>query len=461
MHETNQEVVSAIAREIAAQIGKGRFDLWFRDSTQLRLNGNVLTIGVPNQFFQGWLQTNFGEAVSQAAAGVAGCPVTVRFEVNGRMTPSREPDPPAHYSPNYSPKPAPANGRDEQSASRLAALEDFVTGPCNQLAHAAAQQVCQSPGRQLSPLVLYGAVGLGKTHLLEGICRRLRSCCPTLRAVLLSAEEFTNQFVAALRGGNLPSFRKKYRGVDVLLVDDAHFLSSKRATQEEFLHTFKCLEKRGGQVVITADSHPRLADWASEELASRLASGMLCPLEALDFDTRLRIVQSKANRLGLLLGGDVLQCIAEYVVSSVRELEGAVKTLRAHSQLMRVSIDRETARRVLSQTFQRPQRILKLADIEQAVCTLFGVEPDRLKSSCRNRDVSQPRMLAMYLARKHTQAAYSEIGRFFGRRNHCTALSAEKKVSSWLGTERILRLRDRSWSVDHVIEMLEQKLRAS
>ncbi|MFW6124775.1 MAG: chromosomal replication initiator protein DnaA [Pirellulales bacterium] len=456
MHANDKDVASAIAREIAARIGKERFDIWFRESTRLELADKVLTVWVPNSFFEGWLRDNFGQQVREAARAVTGRPVTVRFEVNGHL-PSRKPEPPAVV-----PVPVPGAGADAGSPPqrRLAALEEFVAARSNRLAYAAAQRVCQTPSAEFNPLVLYGSPGLGKSHLLEGICGALRRNHRGLRVALLSAEEFTNQFIESLRSGSLPSFRKKHRGVDVLLVDDLHFLISKRATQEEFLHTFKCLAARQRQVVVAADSHPRLLPWASEELASRLVQGMACPLERPDFETRLRILEAKARRLQADLPEDVLRYVAEQAASNVRELEGALNTLTAYRKLMRAAIDVAAARNLLGHMLCPPRQSVELGDIEQAVCNLFGVKPAGLKSPRRSRQLSQPRMLAMYLARKHTQMACSDIGRYFGGRNHTTVVSAQKKVSAWIGNGTGLATRGGRRRAEDVVAMIERSLLA-
>jgi chromosomal replication initiator protein len=448
--------VSAIAREIADRVGQERFDLWFHKSTKLELSDQQLIVQVPNRFFLEWLKTQYDPMLRDVATHVCGRAMTVQFQVDESLHGPREEDPPSLAAP-----PLNEGDRHEPKPRRLATLEEYVTGSCNQLAYAAAQRVCEHPGREFQPLFIHGGVGLGKTHLLEGICAGLRRRHRAMRVAYLTAEEFTNDFLASLRSGSLPSFRRKHRGVHALIVDEVQFLAEKRATQEEFLHTFKCLESAGRQVIVAADVHPRFLRWHSAELASRVAAGMTCALDPPDADTRVRILQAQAARTKTNVPDGVLRYVAEQITSNVRELEGALNTLSAYSNLMGVALDLKTAKTVLSQSVCPASRRVRLDDIAQEVCSLFGLDPKTLKSKGRTRTVSRPRMIAMYLARKHTQAALSEIGRFFGGRNHSTVISAQKKVDLWLHGDASLSLSETAWKMNEVIEHLERRLCAS
>jgi chromosomal replication initiator protein len=322
----------------------------------------------------------------------------------------------------------------------------------------AAEQVCEAPGARFNPLYIYGNVGTGKTHLVEGIYRKLRRHFPSLRVTYLTAEAFANYFTQALREHTLPAFRQKFRNVDVLLVDDVDFFNGKRVIQEEFLHTFKQLESHGRQIVLTSDRHPRLLTKLNEELTTRFVSGLLCRVETPELETRKRIVQRKARRLEAEISPEALQFIAERFRSNVRELEGALNCLQTYFFMTKKRVGVTAARKVLADLERDCVRVVRLADIEQAVCLLFGINSSDLKSSKRSRTVSQPRMLAMYLARKHTRAAYSEIGEYFGGRNHSTVMSAEKTVQQWLTERRPITVSAQTWSFDEVLESLEQQL---
>lgn len=325
----------------------------------------------------------------------------------------------------------------------------------------AARQVCEAPGERLNPLYLFGGVGLGKTHLLEGLYCELRRRFPSWNIVFLTSEQFANYFTQALRTHTLPSFRQRFRGVDVLLVDDVDFLDGKRVIQEEFLHTVKTLESLGKQLIVTADRHPRLLSQTSEELSTRFVSGLVCRLETPDLDTRTRMVQHKLTQRSLELTPDAATLVAQWFRNNVRELEGALNCLEAHFALNRQRMSAAHARQILADLQRDCVRIVRLADVERVVCDLFRLIPDELRSSSRARNVAQPRMLAMFLARKLTQAAYSEIGQFFGGRNHSTVISAERQVQTWLTDDTPFTIAARQWSAGELLQTLEQQLLAS
>lgn len=315
-------------------------------------------------------------------------------------------------------------------------LENYVTGPGNRLAHAAAMEMAQTAGASFNPLVIHGGIGLGKTHLLEGIAQTLRARFPGMNVMQITAESFTNMFLDAMRHGTLQAFRLKYRALGALLIDDIHFLAAKRATQDEMLHTFNALMAEGAPIVMTTDQHPKLITKLPDELVTRFLAGMVVRVDPPDLATRQAILRAKAESRGVELPQAVVNYIAENLRASVRELEGAMNSVLAHAQLSGKRIDLNLAKSALRDTIRHTAQAVALRDVERAVCQLFQVDADTLKSDGRSRAVAYPRMLAMYLARKHTGCAYSEIGRFFGGRNHSTVIAAEKKVCLWLREEK-------------------------
>jgi chromosomal replication initiator protein len=340
-------------------------------------------------------------------------------------------------------------------------LSDLVVGTGNELALAAARKVCDEVPAPFNPLYLFGNVGIGKTHLLEGISRQLRRQHPGLNVLMMTAEQFANCFTQALRDKTLPSFRQKFRNVDALLIDDVDFLDNTRVIREEFLHTFTELAERGRAIVLTADRHPKLLSKLGDELVTRFMSGLICRVEAPDQATRERIVQMKAARMGTDISEEALMWVAQKFRNNVRELEGALNCLHTWYTMSERRVGLATARQILADLERDCLKIVRLADIEQTICTLFGVRPRELKSSSRARTVSQPRMLAMFLARKHTQSAYQEIGQHFGGRNHSTVMAAEKKVGEWLDSNSDLHLGGRDWNIRELMDTLEQQLLAS
>ncbi len=333
-----------------------------------------------------------------------------------------------------------------------------MTGPCNRLAQAAAVEMVQTAGASFNPLVIHAGVGLGKTHLLEGIGHALRARNPGMKLVQGTAEAFTNGFLDAMRAGNLGAFRSRYRRADALIIDDVHFLAAKRATQDEFLHTFNALIAEGVPIIVAADQHPRRIARLTDELATRFLGGMVVKLDAPAPDTRAAILKAKALARGVDVPNTVINYIAEHLRASVRELEGALHSLIAHAVLTGKRLDLALAKTALRDTIRHTAAAVGLRDVERAVCQLFELDAETLKSDSRVRALSYPRMMAMYLARKHTGAAYSEIGRHFGGRNHSTVISAEKKVLGWLRDEERSALLAGFETVSDILAALERTL---
>jgi chromosomal replication initiator protein len=281
-----------------------------------------------------------------------------------------------------------------------------------------------------------------------------------MNVLWLTAEAFTNSFLESMRAGTLGSFRSSHRKVGALAIDDIHFLAGTRATQNEFLHTFNALLDRGAPIIMTADQHPRRISRLSDELVTRFLGGMVVKLEPPDLATRRAIIQARSAARGVSVPTAVLDYMAEHLRSSVRELEGALHSVVAHALLTGKRLDLVLARAALRDTIRHTTSAVGLRDVERAVCQLFQVDSEALKSESRARAVAYPRMLAMYLARKHTGAAYSEIGRHFGGRNHSTVISAEKKVRSWLQDEERSGLLPGFETMADILADLEQTLGA-
>jgi chromosomal replication initiator protein len=327
------------------------------------------------------------------------------------------------------------------------------------LAMTAAEVALRQPG-QWTPMLFHGPTSVGKTHLLEGIWAAAQRSPAKAPAVFLSAEQFTTFFLEALRGSGLPSFRRKYRGVGLLILDDLQFLAGKRATLVELLHTMDTLLRDGKQLVFAADRPPADLPDLGPELITRLESGMVCRIDSPDLPTRLGIVTQLIDRMKLAIPDDVRQFIAERLTSHARELSGALCRLQATSEALRQKITLPMAEEALADMVRSSGRVVRLWDIEKAVCDVFGLEPSALQTDNKAKRISHPRMLAMWLARKHTRAALSEIGQFFGRRSHSTVVSAQKQGDNWMASGQPLDLAQRTWKVDDAIRQVEQRLAA-
>jgi chromosomal replication initiator protein len=327
------------------------------------------------------------------------------------------------------------------------------------MAHAAAALAAEQPGA-MSPLVIHGPSGAGKTHLLEGICRRMRERNPRSSAVMLSAEQFTTTFLESLHGRRgLPGFRRSLRAADLLVIDDIQFLIGKKATISELLHTIEALQRAGKQVVFASDRDVESLAELGADLQARLRGGMCARILPPDEATRAGIVESLAARRALSIPAEVVAFVAARMTRNTRELAGAVNRLEATSHMLGIPVTLDMAEECLAELVRSSSRAVRLADIERAVCSALGVDPGSLQSSCRVRRVNQPRMLAMFLARKHTPAALSEIGAYFGRRSHSTVISAQRTVDGWIASGSRLTLADAEWGVEEAIRRVEESLR--
>jgi chromosomal replication initiator protein len=479
------EIVPALRTALAAKVGKERFELWFGQATRLQWDGSALTIGAPSRFFLDWIRSNFRRQIETACVETLGeCPA-INFVVDGAAGEGRtEPAPAADARPGAdtaATAPGAAAGRTgaegvshklEPSAGLRAAgapcgpaarkpatLATFVIGPCNRLALVSAEMAARNPG-QITPLLIHGPTSVGKTHLLEGIYTAVRKSHRGVPAVHLSAEQFTSQFIEALRGSGLPIFRRKYRGVGLMILDDLQFFAGKRATQVELLHTIDTLLREGKQLVFSADRPPAELSELAPELVTRLASGMVCRIEPPDFATRLGIVEQLARRAGLDMPSDVQRFVAARLTTHARELCGAVCRLQATAEALGQTITVPLAEEALREMICRSSRVVRLGDIQKAVCKVFGLEPASLQSDGKQKRLSHPRMLAMWLARKHTRAALSEIGEFFGRRSHSTVISAQKRVDQWMAAGEPLHLAEQTWEIDEAVRQVERQLLA-
>lgn len=483
------EIVSAVRKALADRVGNERFKLWFGAGTRFELRDRTLVISAPNQFFRDWLISHFGRDLEAACQAAVGRSLAVEFiteapadqgrpcsaEPERRQTlrdtscpahPSQlSPSPPQPPTPSGPPQPdAAADSRSVRGGSgpcrpRPLDFDAFVVGPSNRLARAAAEMAVERPG-ELSPLVICGPTSVGKTHLLEAICHAARRARPGTTAIYLTAEQFTAGFLQALRGSGLPSFRQKYRGVDLLAVDDLQFFCGKRCTQKELQYTIDTMVRERRQIVFAVDRPLAELTELGTELSTRLQGGMVCRIEPPDYDTRLGILAQMAKRFAMHVPDDVQAFIASHLTTHARELSGALCRLRAMSEATHRPIDLAMAEEALADLIRPANRLIRLPDIAKAVCETFGLEPRSLQSAGKARCISHPRMLAMWLARKYTRAALSEIGQYFGGRSHSTVISAQKRVERWLSDGQPVELADIACTIDEAIRKVEQRLLA-
>ncbi|MCA9071093.1 MAG: ATP-binding protein, partial [Planctomycetaceae bacterium] len=392
----NNDEASQVAAALRESLGEKSYRHCFDGKTTFRVEHDEVIVGVGSPFLLSWMQKQFRAATAEAARSVLGPSARVRFDVDvnlaallqqqeGKQGSKENPSTPdkktgdAQASAARTAKSSPPQEGAYRAGRQFSRLEDFIASENTVLAMTAVHEVCQTPGGQYNPLYLHGGVGVGKTHLLEGIYRHIRSRHPALRVLYLTAEAFTNYFTVALREKSLPGFRQRFRNLQVLLVDDLDFLDNKRGIQEEFLHTFKQLASQSGQIVLAADRHPRLLPNLSEELMTRCLSGLVCRLEVPDQTTRQKIATAYALKQKANFSDDVLEFIANRFSRNVRELQGAVNTLVTYGRMTNRRVSLSAARRILADLERDCTRIIRMSDVEQTVCQFFGVTPNDLK----------------------------------------------------------------------------------
>jgi chromosomal replication initiator protein len=343
-------------------------------------------------------------------------------------------------------------------------LETFVVGAGNQLAHNAAVYVAEFPGAQYNPLFVHGNCGVGKTHLLQGLCKRFSELHPTRRWMYLTGEEFTNEFLTALRHNKIDSFRRKVRDLDLLAIDDVHFLGGKKATQEEFLHTFNAIEAAGRQVVLASDEHPKMIIEFGESLINRFVSGMVVRIDPPNYATRCDILRAMSLRGRLNLSEEVITWVARRVTQNVRELEGAITRITAQTSFTGRTIDVAMAQEALGDLDRQLVAPVRPENILASVCNYFGLEHKDLMSGRRQRTISLARSVAMFLVRKTAKLSFPEIGMRMGKRNHSTVISACRRIERAVArNEQLLwtsAVGDREEEATELVQRLEEHSRA-
>ncbi|WP_164101203.1 DnaA/Hda family protein [Candidatus Laterigemmans baculatus] len=396
-----------------------------------------------------------GAGAAKNAAGRGGA--AARFG-RGARSASAKPEHPLRMVSADSSEESPAESTTPRSPLAGASAGTFSVGDCNRLAFTATRMVIEEPG-SVSPLFFWGPAGTGKTHLLAAIRNELRRRHQLRRVVMLSAEQFTNDFTGAVRGSGLPGFRRRYRDVDALLIDDVQFVGGKRATLRELLYTVDSLLRGRCQLAFTADRPPLDLEGLNEELAGRMAGGMVCALRPLDRATRRGVLQSMVERTGTEASAEVLDRLADELAGDARILSGAVHHLHTLGQMIGRPATWEELQQSAPELISAGRPAVNLGDIQKAVCDMFGLPSGSLRSRGQQRAVSQPRMLAMYLARQYTRAAYSEIGDYFGNRSHSTVIAATKRVENWIADSAPVQRGSSTLQTRQAIEAIENLLR--
>lgn len=435
----------AITESLAERIGQQKFRIWFKNSTRLTLAGDYLKVGVPNLFIASWIENHFSNEIIDAVRSVTGIEAKITFTIDPELTghqrrtqldsqatsvaTAQDGGQRPRFVTERIRRSAAVNG-PQRNKLKLS-LDTFVVGSSNELAYNAARLIVNEQESPFNPLFVHGGYGIGKTHLLQGICNGVSANRPQTDWLYLSAEDFVNQFVLALKTKKLEAFRRRMRRTDLLAIDDIHFLASKPSTQEEFLHTFNTINLAGKQVILASDAHPKMIGQLSDKLVNRFVSGMVVKIEPPDLNTRCEICRQYAKNIrnhSAPIPESAIRYIAENLRTNVRELEGALLKLIAYAALKNEKVTTTMAKAVLAEHVERCDPIVHVSDIESAVATYFGITPASMHSSKKNRTVALARHFSMYLTRKHTKMSSSEIGRVMGNKNHATVLLACKKI---------------------------------
>ena len=410
---------------ISQRVTERSFQTWFKPTKCLSFGAEGITIGVPSHFFAEWLEQHYLPLIQESIAAVTKMKVPVSFSVSSvgsNLVQGSKKRRIIFHPPQ----------RGELELNPRYTFDTFVVGESNQFAHAASLAVAEAPGKtKFNPLFIYGGVGLGKTHLIQAIGHFIGRNRSQAKVEYVTSEKFTMDFISSIANKTTSQFSQKYRSLDVLLVDDIQFFSGKERTQSEFFHTFNALRDNGRQIVLTSDRVPKAMVTLEERLRSRFEWGLIVDIQPPDYETRMAILQSKAERMSVEVSNDILSYIATNIESNIRELEGALNRVLAMSKLTGLPLDRTVVEKALGDLLpNRPE--VTAEDIIKAVSSFYGVSPEELKGSRRTRTIAQPRQIAMYLMREETDASLPQIGAELGGRDHTTILYGYERVRARL-----------------------------
>jgi chromosomal replication initiator protein len=429
---------------LSHRMDKKNFDTWIKPIRCEFVRENEVKLSVPNKFFLDWLTDHHLEEISDVLQSIVHKPVKIALEISN--VPQAE-------SPAEKPE---RKGEKEQARPQRGSnlipkytFENFVIGTSNQFAHAASMAVANQPGEHYNPLFIYGGVGLGKTHLANAIGHRSVARRPGLKVFYLSSETFMNELIGSLRRDKMDEFKTKFRNIDILILDDVQFIAGKERTQEEFFHTFNSLYESHKQIVITSDKFPKEIPGLEDRLRNRFEWGLIADIQPPDMETRVAILEKKAENEGVLLPQDVAIFLASNIDSNVRELEGSLTRLGAFASLTRSAITVELAKEVLHNTLSGLQKEITVENIQKTICDYYNIKLGDLKAKRRTKNIAIPRQVAMYLCRKHTETSFPSIGDKFGGRDHSTVIHASKAIERRIKEDPFLQ---------NTIEKLERNL---
>ncbi|HHN65830.1 MAG TPA: chromosomal replication initiator protein DnaA [Nitrospirae bacterium] len=429
---------------ISSNVGIGTFDLWFKPIKVRQLKDDHITLEIPNRFYKEWIEENYSNIIEDTLRMITGREITVRYRISEKQDSETK-----KISARIDTKKR-ALRRKGINLNPKYTFSEFVVGPSNKLAHAAAIKVAESPGTVYNPLFIYGGVGLGKTHLINAIGNMVIDTHPEMNVLYVQSEQFTNEVVSAIRHDKMTQFKDKYRNIDLLLIDDIQFIANKTQTQEEFFHTFNSLYEQEKQIVISSDRPPKDIKDITDRLKSRFTMGLIADIQPPSVETKIAILEKKAEFQRIILPQDVKYYLATRVKSNIRELEGCLLKLAAHSSLTGVPITLDMAKEVLKDFLVDEERPITVDLIIKTVAEFYNVKPIELKSRKRTKEIAIPRQIAMYLARELTDLSLQDIGKYFGGKDHATVIYACKQVEKRKSSDE---------SFNRIIESLINKIK--
>ncbi len=430
---------------IEKKVGTHVYELWFKPMKLTQLKDQTAILEIPNRFFKEWIEDYYPTIIGEVISEVTGSSYSVKFKIAERedeeirkidtrleMRKQRLANKGIYLNPKYT-------------------FENFVTGQSNQVAFAAARAVGEGPGITYNPLFIYGGVGLGKTHLITAIGNYLADRKKDYNIIYVSSEQFTNEFVSAMRHQKADEMKARYRGLDVFLLDDVQFFAGKNATQDELFHTINALYERQKQIVLTSDRPPKDIKEITDRLRSRFGMGLIVDIQPPELELKIAIIKKKAAMDRLFLSDDVVAFLASKIKSNIRELEGCLIRLGAHSALTGETITIQTAKDLLKDIIIDEVRPVTIEQIQKTVAEAFGIKCQDMKSKKRTKEIAVPRQVAMYIAKKLVNSSLSDIGKNFGGKDHATVIYSCKQVE-----ERISSDEDFKRLVDSLINRIKE-----
>ena len=424
-----EEIWNKSLSVIEKKVGGNAFELWFKPIKLIQLKDQGATLEIPNRFFRDWVEDYYPNLIGEVMEEIVGHPVAVKFKIAEKEdSETRKID-------------ARLEGRRQRLASKGIYLNpkytfgNFVTGQSNQFAHAAAVAVSESLGMVYNPLFIYGGVGLGKTHLITAIGNKVADKRQDRNILYVSSEQFTNEFVAAMRHGKAEELKGKYRNLDLLLIDDVQFIEGKSGTQEELFHTINALYEKQKQIVLSSDRPPKEIRNITDRLRSRFSMGLIADIQPPEVELRMAIVQKKAETERIHLSDEVIYYLASKVKSNIRELEGSLIRLGAQASLTGEPIDVAMAKKILKDIISEDDRPVTIDQIQKVAADFFGIKHLEMKSKKRTKEVAIPRQVAMYVSKQLTDSSLSDIGKSFGGKDHATVIYACRQIEDRRGKD--------------------------